>query len=273
MKVTLKPIFSWIIFGISMASLLVFNPSTQAQDLSALEIMQKNEAARKFDSMVTRTKLTTGAKTKEFSLWRKKQANGYNRTLTRFHSPAEVRNEGILILENESGRNEVLIYLPTFKKIRRVETQQQSGSFMGSAFSYSDIATPHVNDYTYAKLKKEPCPSAETAKLICEVIEATPANEDIRDRTGYSKSHLWVRPDNFMLVQAHYFGLDGTQIKILKSTKTSLLDAAKKKWHSHHIEMQNLKTQETTVLEFLKVDIKQEISDSTFTQQNLQKVN
>jgi outer membrane lipoprotein-sorting protein len=165
-----------------------------------------------------------------------------------------------------------MIYLPTFKKIRRVETQQQSGSFMGSVFSYSDIATPHVVDYQYAKIKDEACPSPEAAGLNCHVIEATPINEDIRDRTGYSKSTVWVRPDNFMLVQAHYFGLDGQMIKILKSSQTKLLNAAKQKWHSHRVEMQGLKSQESTILEFTSMNIEKDIPNSTFTQQHLQKV-
>jgi outer membrane lipoprotein-sorting protein len=259
------------------SALLVLLPSLSAPaagPLTAKEIMQKNEQARKIEQMVTKTRITTGNKVKEFTLWRKKHEDGvHNKTFTRFHSPAEVRNEGILIVENESGRNDVLIYLPTFKKIRRVETQQQSGSFMGSVFSYSDIATPHVEDYDYQLIKEESCPSVEAKTIRCYVIDAKPVNEDIRDRTGYIQSKIWVRSDNFMMVSAEYTGLQGKLIKKLKASQLKMVDAVKKTWHSHYVEMENVITGEKTTLEFLSLDTQATIPNSIFTQQNLQKVN
>jgi hypothetical protein len=76
----------------------------------ALDIMKKNEEVRKVNEFESRARLSTGnltdksEKVKEFTFWRKVQADRiHNSTLTRFHSPAEVRNEGILIIEDELG--------------------------------------------------------------------------------------------------------------------------------------------------------------------------
>jgi outer membrane lipoprotein-sorting protein len=251
-----------------------------AQADEARDIMVKNEAARRLDEMQSTAKLITGTrggganKTKEFTIWRKANENKKRgKTLTRFHAPAEVRNEGILIVENDDGKNDVLMYLPSFKKIRRVETQQQSGSFMGSVFSYSDIATPSVDDYQYKKLATEVCPTADAKTAKCNVIEATPATEDVRDRTGYAKSKLWVRADNNMLVQAEYFDLQGAPFKKLQASRIHQVDAGQNKWHADYIEIENLKNKEFTQLEFSNVKINTGIPNSTFTQQNLQKVN
>lgn len=260
-------------------TLLVGLMASSAYADEARDIMVKNEAARKLDEMESTAKLTTGSpgsstKIKEFTLWRKVgEDKVHNKTLTRFHSPAEVRNEGILIVENEGGKNDVLLYLPNFKKIRRVETQQQSGSFMGSVFSYSDIATPHVDDYKYKKLKEEPCPTTEAKGVKCAVIESSPSTEDIRDRTGYSKSTIWVRLDNFMVVQAEHYGLDGALFKKLQSAQIKMVDTANKKWHANFIEVENVKTKEFTKLEFSRVKVGGNIPNSLFTQQNLSKVN
>ena len=247
--------------------------------MSAKEIMTKNEEVRKLTEyechavLVSGTKGSGGDKTKEFSFWRKVQKDGvHNSTMTRFQSPAEVRDEGILIVENTSGKNDVLLYLPSFKKIRRVESQQQSGSFMGSVFSYSDIATPHVEEYQYKTLKEEKCPTPESATVQCTVIESTPANDDIKERTGYSKSIVWIRSDNFMAVQAQYFNLEGVNFKFLQAGDIKMVDATHKKWLAHKLDIQNLKTNEFTHLEFSKVKVNGGISDAIFTQQNLQKV-
>ena len=266
----------------TLASLLGTSVSIPAfaVTLSPKEIMQKNDDQRRVNDFEAKAVLTsgtegaTGDKIKEFTLSRKVQSDGvHNSTLTRFHSPAEVRNEGILIVENANGRNDVLMYLPNFKKVRRVESQQQSGSFMGSVFSYSDIATPHVDDYSYKLIKEEKCPSAEAPGVTCSVIECTPMNDDIKERTGYTKSVLWMRQDNFMSVKGEYYNLDGELFKRLEAGETKIIDQKNKKWLSHKLYITNLKTKEYTRLQFSNVKANLGISDSVFTQQNLQKVN
>jgi hypothetical protein len=259
---------------------MIFCGNTLAAGLSAKEIMQKNDDARRVNDLKTEARLTTGTegtsgdKIKDFTLWRKIQSDKiHNSSLSRFHTPAEVRNEGILIIENGSGRNDVLMYLPNFKKVRRVESQQQSGSFMGSAFSYSDIATPHVEDFNYRLAKEEKCPGAEASGAMCSVIECTPANDDIKERTGYTKTMTWVRQDNFMVVHADYYDLDRALLKNLNASENKIVDIRNKKWLAYHLEIHNLKTKEFTILEFSKVLVNSGISDAIFTQPNLQKVN
>lgn len=256
-------------------STLLLSSFAQAE-LSGREIMTKNEEARKVSEFEARAKLTTGGtgastKTRDFTLWRKVQKDGiHNSTFTRFHAPAEVRNEGILIIENPEGKNDVLLYLPNFKKIRRVESQQQSGSFMGSVFSYSDIATPHVDDYQYKTLGTEKCEG--DAKLSCYKIEGIPSNEEVRDRTKYSKSIAWVRADNFMVERAEYYQLDGKLWKKLRASEIKMIDTKNKKWLAHFLHITNLLTQEYTELRFSDVKANTGLSDAIFTQQNLQKV-
>jgi hypothetical protein len=247
---------------------------------TGLEIMTRNEEARKVSEFEARARIITGnnkdssTKVKEFSFWRKVQADGvHNSTFTRFHAPAEVRNEGILIVENGSGKNDVLLYLPAYKKIRRIESQQQSGSFMGSVFSYSDIATPHVDEYRYSVQKEEACPTKESASIKCHIVEAVPASDEVKERTGYSKSVTWVRQDNFMVVKGEYYNLEGVLFKRLEANEIRLVDQKGRKWLSHLLFIENLKSGDFTRLEFSKVKVNGGIADAIFTQQNLQKVN
>lgn len=242
------------------------------------EIMTKNEEARRVQDLASDAVLATGGggseeKTKKFTWWRKLQADGTRfNTLTRFHAPAEIRGEGILFLEKQGGENEVLLYLPNFKKIRRVESQAQSGSFMGSEFSYSDIATPHVDDYGYKVLKEEACPAQfdpSLAKVRCHVVESKPANEAVKDRAGYARSVTWVRQDNWMGARAEYFDSDDKLWKTLQAADTKLIDPAKGKWLAHRVRMESARTGKYTVLQFSGVKANQGVEDSVFTQQNL----
>jgi hypothetical protein len=246
--------------------------SAQAAPPSAAEIMTKNEEARRVKSMQSSARLVTtasgGEKKKEFRWWRELTSDGmhYN-TLTRFQSPAEVRGEGILFAEKGGGDTEVQMYLPAFKKIRRVESQQQSGSFMGSEFSYSDIATPKANEYQYRLVREEACPGDE--KVKCYVVESTPSSEEIKESTGTSRSLKWVRQDNFMDVKGEYWNEKGELWKRMQATGIKKVDAKENKWLAHQIKMENVKNGRSTLLEFDEVKVNQDIPDSTFSVQNL----
>ena len=259
-----------VIFGI-----LTVMHSAQADSLSAKDIMTRNEQARQVDDVNSSAKITTGGgasgeKVKTFTWWRKLTADKVHfNTLTRFHTPAEVRNEGILFLEHEGDQNDVQMYLPAFKKVRRVESQQQSGSFMGSELSYADIATPHVDDYKHSLEKETECAIDGGAKAQCYLIEGKPATEAVQERTGYSKTVQWIRKDNFMAVKGEYYDKEGVLWKRIDSSEIKEIDPAHHKWMAHQIHVQNAKNNKFTTLQFSDVKVNSNIPDSTFTVQNL----
>ena len=242
--------------------------------MTAKEIMQKNDDARKLSNAEAQAKMTTGGgegaeRAKEFTWWRRlKDDTVHSDTLTRFHFPPEIKKEGILFLGNAEV-TDIQIYLPTFKKVRRVETGQQSGSFMGSEFSYSDIDPPLVDDYQYNLVKEEACPGSASKGVNCWVIESTPAKEQVKDRTGVSKGTTWIRQDNYMAAQAEYLDLEGKAWKKLEVFETKEVDPKNHKWMSTSLKMTNQKTTKFTSLNFDKVNVEKKVPASTFTVQNL----
>ena len=245
---------------------------------SAREIMEKNESARMVKDVQANAKLLTGGggmqeRVKEFIWWRKLQDNGnlYN-TMTRFKKPAEVKNEGILFIEYPGNKNDVRMYLPAYKKIRLIESQQQSSSFMGSELSYSDMATPHAADYEHKLLKEEKCGDSEELKgLSCYLVESIPATEEVKQRTGYGRVTHWVRADNFMMAKAEYENLQGEKIKRIEAGNTKMVDSKNQKWMALFLKIENFKNGHFTQLEFTQVKANSGIEDSIFTSQNLER--
>lgn len=260
---------------ILLLNIILFQ-NLNAAELSAKEIMDKNEDAKRHTSIEAHARLLTSGggraeREKEFTWWRKLGVDGiYFKTLTRFHKPAEVKNEGILFLEGKEDTTEILIYLPAYKKIRRVESGQQSGSFMGSEFSYADISKPHVEDFEYKLLQQEACPT-HAAPQKCYVIQYKPNKEAVLERTGSARGVMWVRTDNFMDVQAEIEDLDGKPWKKYVAKEIKETDPVQKKWLAHHLTMENLKTKRSTTFVFSQVKPNSPIADAVFTQQNLSK--
>jgi outer membrane lipoprotein-sorting protein len=245
-----------------------------AAEPSAKEIMTRNEEARKIHDVQSEATITTGGggsgeKIKQFTWWRNLTADGLRfNTLTRFHAPAEVRGEGILFLEHEGDQNDVQIYLPAYKKIRRVESQAQSGSFMGSEFSYADIATPHVNDYKHSLLSRAECVT-DTGPASCYVVESLPATDAVKERTGYSKTVQWIRPDNFMAVRGEFYDPQGALFKKMTATDIREVDSTQHKWMAESLRLENAKSGRFTSLKFTAVKVNAGIPESTFSMQNL----
>ncbi len=264
-----------LVTSTTLLALVVSLPGVSFGAPSGRDVMSRNEDTSRTDDITADATLTTGGggnpqRVKQFTWWRKlRDDKRHNNTLTRFHAPAEVRNEGILFLEHDSNSNEVLLYLPTFKKIRRVESQQQSGSFMGSDLSYSDVATPHAEDYTQKLLTIEDCPGAEHKAVKCYVVESVPANPAVRERTGYSRTVSWVRSDNFVMVKGEYYGLDGKLSKRVIADQLSQVDPGRHKWLALRVRVDNVANRRFTLLQFANVKVNKGIPDFTFTQQNL----
>jgi outer membrane lipoprotein-sorting protein len=74
-----------------------------------------------------------------------------------FLTPADVKNTAFLTYdyEDSSKDDDQWLYLPELQKVKRIASSDKSSSFMGSDFTYSDMTSRNVEDYTY-KIMKEP---------------------------------------------------------------------------------------------------------------------
>ena len=268
----------WSIAAISsvVVSSVVSASDARAAGLTAQEIMAKNEEAGRVRDITSNATLATtndggDTKTKSFTWWRKLSGDGVHfRILTRFSLPAEIRGEGILIDEH-AGENEIQLYLPRFKKVRRVEGQSQSASFMGSVFSYSDIADPHSSDYRHTLIRSEPCPASAsvTPSVSCHVVESIPANDAVKERTGYSRTVQWIRSDDFVTIQGELFDAQGALWKRLTASDVREVDPKEHRFMAHSVRIEDLRAKRFTVLTFGDVKVNAGIPDATFTAQNL----
>ncbi|MEM9227953.1 MAG: outer membrane lipoprotein-sorting protein, partial [Verrucomicrobiota bacterium] len=89
---------------------------------------------------------------REFISVIKPDADGKLRYLVRFLSPEEIRGVTLLTLEQTGGGKEQYLYLPAMGQARQITGQQQSGTFMGSDFSFGDLSKENPEDHQYYRL-------------------------------------------------------------------------------------------------------------------------
>jgi len=190
------------------------------------------------------------------------------RSVIFFMSPADVRNTAFLTYDYNASEkdDDQWLYLPALKKTKRIASSDKSSSFMGSDFTYSDMTSRDVSDYTYRIVKE----SKVRGEKVW-VMESIPKTEKVIDETGYIKSYMFVRQDNFVVVRALHLLKENARKKYLDVKKLEKIDGI---WVATEIEMKTTKDKNTlhrTILKLENVKFNQDLDDAFFTVRRIEK--
>lgn len=185
-----------------------------------------------------------------------------------FLEPADVKDTAFLTYDYDEYEkdDDQWLYLPALRKTKRIASSDKSGSFMGSDFNYADMTRRNLDAYDF-KILKEDVVRGDKVWLI----EAIPTSEEEIEETGYTKSVLFVRQDNFMVVRAVHWVKDGNKLKYLDVPKIEKIDGI---WTALEMTMKTVKnkvTEHYTILRFHNVRYDQDLDDSMFTVRRLEK--
>ncbi|MEO1336758.1 MAG: outer membrane lipoprotein-sorting protein, partial [Myxococcota bacterium] len=81
--------------------------------------------------------------------------NDGDKSIVAFSFPADVNGTKLLTWTHKIDNDDQWLYMPAIKRIKRISSRRQSGSFMGSEFSYEDMSSQEVEKYTYQFLGDE----------------------------------------------------------------------------------------------------------------------
>ena len=129
-----------------------------------------------------------------------------DRTMFVFDRPRDVKGTAFLVHAHKEGPDDQWLYLPALKRVKRISSSKQSGSFMGSEFSYEDMGAVEVEKYTHRYLRDEPC-----GDLECAVLERIPRSRD----SGYSRQLVWLDRDELRTMQIQYFDRRDEHLKTM----------------------------------------------------------
>ena len=185
-----------------------------------------------------------------------------------FMSPADVRNTAFLTYDfgGSSKDDDQWLYLPALKKTKRIASSDKSSSFMGSDFTYSDMTSRDINDYTY-RIAKE----TTVRDNPVWVMESIPKTQKIIDETGYTKSYMFVRQDNYVVVRALHILKETGKKKYLDVKKLEEIDGI---WVATEIEMKTTQDKNTlhrTILKLEDVKFNQDMDDAFFSVRRIEK--
>jgi len=255
-----------------VAFLLPAAGTVRADDAKAREIMQKVEDRDDGDNRITNMEMILidkkGKERVRKTRTHRKDKGEDVLKLMFFLRPAEVRNTGFLTYDYDAPDrdDDQWLYLPALKKSKRIASRDTSKSFMGSDFNYADMTSRDLEDYDFKLLKTQKVNDKE-----CWLIEALPRSDEVIDETGYTKSVLYVRQDNYVVIRAVHFVKEGSRLKYMDVKKLELISDI---WVPTEIHMTTKKGRmlvHKTVLRHRDVKFDQELDESFFTVRRLEK--
>lgn len=178
-----------------------------------------------------------------------------DKSISIFDEPADVKGTVSLTHSHGLTPDDQWLYLPAVKRVKRINSKNKSGPFMGSEFAFEDIGSQEVEKYTYKYLGEEAC-----GEWSCYKIERYPAYE----YSGYTRQTSWLDKDEFRTQKIEFYDRKDSLLKTL--TYGDYQRYLDKHWRAHSMHMVNHQTGKSTDLIWSNYKFKSGLTERDFDQ-------
>jgi hypothetical protein len=241
--------------------------------LTAAEVMKLNDDRYTGDTQISESTLTLIDK-KNRERVRDLKLFGIDKTdieksLIFFESPSDVAGTAYMSFdwEDETKEDDSWLYLPALQSIKRVAASEESGAFMGSDFSYTDINGQDYEDFNYEMVKE----SEVIDGVDCWVIKSIPKNEKIIKKTGYLESTSWIRKSDYLLLRSIIQVKKRKLVKYFSASDIQEIQGIMTPLKLQMVTTRNGKKEHSSVFKITKIRYNEDVSESMFDTQAMQR--
>ena len=246
---------------------MLLSGSLQASGQTAAEISKKSTDAIDLGSMEMDFTLTIRDHRGNERVRQITMASGkfgdINKTLIRFTAPADVNGTTILIYDYENKDDDMWIYMPALKKVRRIISSEKGKSFMGSEFTNADMSKPNQADFQYSILE-----TVEYEGVTCWKIESTGIDQGIQKASGYSKIISYIDTGNYLCHKVEYYDLGGKLQRIQQITDYK--EQSANTYFAYRMVMANVQTKRVSEMVVTHLQTGTALNENTFSPTALQ---
>ncbi len=189
--------------------------------------------------------------------------NGQDKSLLFFAKPLDVKGTVFLTHSFPLEADKQWIYLPSQNRVKRISSKRKTGRFMGSEFTFEDMAAFSLEKNNYRYLGEAECGEPLQA---CHIIETRSKDP----YTGYEKtiSHIDVAELRSWEIE-FYSRRTGKLSKQLSISSYQLyLD---KFWRPAQLSMRNVVSNSATILQWHDQKLSVGLADSEFRKAALER--
>lgn len=189
-----------------------------------------------------------------------KSMDGNKKQLIWFLEPKDDKGVAFLKIEHDNKDDEMRMWLPAFKKVRRISSKKKGDAFMGSDLSYEDLSSRNLDENNYNRLDDEIVDGKD-----CYVLEITPGKGE---NSSYSKHVSWIEKSSLMGVKEESYDKRGRLKKVKEFTFQILKD-----YHViKRVFVKDIQKIHTTEVTFSDVQVDSGIDKNLFQEKNLKRL-
>ncbi len=182
-----------------------------------------------------------------------------DKTLNTFVSPPDQKGVALLTHSHKSKNNEQWLYLPAIKRVKKIAYQTQTSPFMGTEFTYEDIAPVEIEKYTYQFIQER-----KVGEELIFFVEQVP----LEPGSGYSKQIQWIDQE-FRLRKVEFYNKENILFKTMTLSGYQYINNLF--WHPQFMIMTNHSSGFKTVLQWQNYKINTGLKDFDFTTLSLKR--
>ena len=182
------------------------------------------------------------------------------------NEPADVKSTAILINsydEAKDAEDDIWLYIPALRKIKRLAARNKQGRFVGSEFIFADMERLHLKDYEYDFIGEDTINGRKAFK-----IDAIAASDRTTEKTGYSRRMIWVDSERFVVLREQYFDPQGV---LLKELTTHKVEHISDYWIATEQTLFNHQSGRKTDLKISDLEFDKPMDDLIFSKQTLKR--
>lgn len=254
------------ILALPLLLLLPLNSYAQTPEERGLEIaVESDKRDTGWKNMKTETEMTLRNQHGQVSSRKNRMktlevVGDGDKSLIIFDTPADIKGTAFLSHTHSLKADDQWLYLPSLKRIKRISSSNKSGPFLGSEFSYEDIASQEVDKYKYKYIKDEMVGSSDSF-----VIERYPQYKN----SGYKRQIVWLDKETYQPLKIEFYDRKNSLLKIL--TYHEYKQYLNKFWRPGRMEMKNQQTKKSTTLTWNNYDFSSELKNRDFDKNSLKR--
>ena len=229
---------------------------------SGYEITKTLDEKSKPKNMISKTTMVlTNSKGKtRNNVMISKTMDNSRRQLIWFLEPKDDKGISFLKIEHDDRDDEMRIWLPAFKRVRRISASKKGDSFMGSDLSYEDMTSRSLDENEYKRLDDETVNGRE-----CFVIEVTP---NASQKSSYSKHKIWIVKDDLYIIKEESYDKRENlkKEKLFSYIKIDNYDIISK------ISVKDVQKDHKTDISFEQVQVDTDMSEKIFQEKSLKRL-
>lgn len=175
--------------------------------------------------------------------------------LARYEFPADAKGLATLLVEHRDRDNELWVYVPAVKKLRRLVADNERDSFMGTVLSHGDVLGYKTAQWAHEIVGEETIDGRP-----CWHVVSKPASDAVKRASGYEHREAWVDQESSVTLKTSAWDESGRLQKTVNYRQLQPVSQQPGAWIAKEIEARDLVSGATTKIRVDRFDYQPNLS-------------